>query len=207
MGYSSFSNLKKVVQNFGITVESTSFFEDSEIQGIIPSDWLVGTIERANYLGFDSEKERSERLVSPILSELAMINKGQITIYSGHELNVDKDLGLVGECDYLLTLGKKVLDFIHTPIFSIVEAKKQDIDYGTAQCTAQMIGAKRYNEEDGNSTALIYGATTDGEKWRFFRLIDKNLQIHQTFYYTKEINFLLGVLQFILNDCEKVKSN
>ncbi len=203
MGYSSFSNLKKVVQNFGITVESTSFFEESEIQRVLPSDWLNTTLERANDLGFDSEKERSERLVAPILSELAVNNKGQITIYSGHELNVDKDLGLVGECDYLLTLGKKVLDFVHTPIFSIVEAKKQDIDYGTAQCAAQMIGAKRYNEEDGNATLLIYGATTDGEKWRFFRLRDKNLEIHQTLYYTKEIDLLIGVLQFILNDCKK----
>ncbi len=203
MGYSSFSNLKKVVQNFGITVESTSFFEESEIQRVAPSDWLLTTFQRAYDLGFDSEKERSERLVAPILSELAVNNKGQITIYSGHELNVDKDLGLVGECDYLLTLGKKVLDFVQTPIFSIVEAKKQDIDYGTAQCTAQMIGAKRYNEEDGNATQLIYGATTDGEKWRFFRLRDKNLEIHQTLYYTKEIDLLIGVLQFILNDCKK----
>lgn len=204
MAYSSFTKLKKVIKHFDINVESDSLFSKSDLKPIEPSEWLKISIQRGYEMGFESEKERSERLVHPILSELSTINNRQITVYSGHDLDVDKDNGLNGETDYLIVLGKKVIDFISTPLISVVEAKRQDMEHGTAQCTAQMIGATRYNKADGVDLPYIYGVTTDGEKWRFLRLKDNTLRIHEQLYYLSELPTLLSVLQFLIDDCKKI---
>ena len=205
MAYKNFKDLKKLVQQFGLTTERNDFFPN-DLKPIKPSAWLTESIDLAfNVLGIDSEKERSERLVAPVLTEIAKNNNGQITIYSGHELNVDKALGLNGECDYLLSLGKKVLDYVDSPIFSIVEAKKQDMELGTAQCTAQLIGAKRYNEADGKQIPFLYGAATDGIKWRFIKLENNVLTIEPNYYVVENLPKLLSVLQFIFDDCFRSK--
>jgi hypothetical protein len=205
MAYSKFIDLKKTVQQFELQAERAKLFP-SEIVVINPSSWLKETIAIAfDILGVDSEKERSERLVHPILTEMAVINKGEITIYSGHELNVDKNLGLNGECDYMLSLGRKVIDYIDAPIFSIVEAKKQNFELGTSQSVAQLIGAQRFNEKEGKPLSLLFGAATDGVKWRFFRLEGKKLSIDTDYYTIENIPKLLGVLQYIIDICRANK--
>jgi hypothetical protein len=199
MAYSSFRNLKKVTEKFGIKVVNQILFNDADIKLIEPSDWLKTSMEMAEMMGFFSEKERSERLVHPVLAELVKINNAQITLYSGQELNIDKEL--TGECDYLMTIGHKVIDFVSTPLFSVVEAKKQDIEHGTAQCTAQMIGAVRYNKLDGIELPYIYGATTDGQKWRFMKLENQILTIHPTYYYLSDLSKLISVFAYLIDDC------
>jgi hypothetical protein len=203
MAYSNFRNLKKVADKFSIEVANQSLFKDTDITLIQPSEWLKTSMEMADMMGFYSEKERSERLVHPVLAELVTINKAQITLYSGQELNIDKEL--TGECDYLMTIGHKIIDFISTPLFSVVEAKKQDIEHGTAQCTAQMIGAERYNKLDGVILPYIYGATTDGQKWRFMKLENQILTIHPTYYYLSDLSKLISVFAYLIDDCRKFK--
>lgn len=204
MAYSNFTKLKKIVQTFNIKVERENIFLNKDITLLPPSDWLTISVERGYKMGFESEKERSERLISPILTELSYINQEKITIYSGHDLDADKDKGLKGETDYLIALGKKALDFIATPILSVVEAKRQDMEHGTAQCVAQMIGAAKYNAADNILLPYIYGATTDGEKWRFLQLTNNTLRIHEENYYTNNLPLLLGILQYFIND---IKNN
>jgi hypothetical protein len=199
MAYSSFRNLKKVTEKFGINVVNQTLFNETNIKLIEPSNWLKTSMEMAEMMGFFSEKERSERLVHPVLAELVKINNAQITLYSGQELNVDKEL--TGECDYLMTIGHKVIDFISTPLFSVVEAKKQDIEHGTAQCTAQMIGAVRYNKLDNIELPYIYGVTTDGQKWRFMKLENQILTIHPTYYYLSDLSKLISVFAYLIDDC------
>jgi hypothetical protein len=203
MAYSNYKNLKKVVEKFGIKVEGKPLFQDTDVEKIEPSQWLMTSMEMAEMLGYYTEKERSERLVNPVLTELVKINDGQISLYSGQELNVDKDL--TGECDYLMTLGHKVMDYISTPLFSVVEAKKQDMEHGTAQCTAQMIGAIQYNKLDGVELPYIYGATTEGQKWRFMKFENQTLTIHPTYYYLSNLPLLLGVFNYLIEDCRKFK--
>jgi hypothetical protein len=199
MAYSSFRNLKKVADKFSIQVVNKSLFNESDIKLIAPSEWVKTSMEMANIMGFFTEKERSERLVHPILAELVTINNAQITVYSGQELNIDKELA--GECDYLMAIGHKVIDFVSTPLFSVVEAKKQDIEHGTAQCTAQMIGAIRYNKLDNIELPYIYGATTDGQKWRFMKLENQVLTIHPTYYYLSDLSKLISVFAYLIDDC------
>jgi restriction endonuclease S subunit len=203
MAYSQYHSLKKVEKALNLKLMSQVFFEYESIEPIEPSIWLIESLRRAHKLKFESEKERSERIVSPILSELANINDGKLTIYSGHNLDIDKEKGLMGECDYLMSLGDKVIDVVQSPLFTIVEAKRQDMTWGTAQCAAQMVGAKQYNEADGVQLPYIYGATTDGIKWRFLKLVNNDLFIDTNYYTIDNLPKLLGVLQFILDDCRK----
>ena len=203
MAYSNYKNIKKVVEKFHIEVERGYIFHNESIIPIEPSDWLKISIQKAEQLGFYTEKERSERLVHPVLAELVSIYDGQITLYSGQELNINKDL--TGECDYLLTLGRKVIDYVSSPLFSIVEAKRQDIEHGTAQCTAQMLGAIQYNQLDGIEFPYLYGATTDGQKWRFLRLKDNLLTIHDSYFFLDNLPTLLGVLKHLVEDCKNFK--
>jgi hypothetical protein len=202
MAYSNFNNLKKVEKQLGLTIKGGYFFSIDNIVSIQPSDWLLEGIKRAQRQGYDSEKERSERIVWPILSELSNLNGIGITIYSGHELNVDKALGLNGECDFLLALGQKVIQMIQSPIFSVVEAKRQDLAWGTAQCAAQMVGVSKFNESEGNKLPYLYGATTDGVKWNFLKLENKVLTVDKTDVLFGDIPKLLGILQFLLDDCK-----
>jgi hypothetical protein len=203
MAYSSYKNLKKVVEKFGIKTEPGYIFSNEDIKLIEPSDWLKLSLQKAERLGFYSEKERSERLVHPVLAELVDIYDNQITLYSGQELNVNKDL--TGECDYMLTLGRKVIDYVSSPLFSIVEAKRQDMEHGTAQCAAQLIGAKKYNENDGIELPYLYGATTDGQKWRFLRFKDNVVTVHDSYYFLDNLPTLLGVLSYLVEDCRSFK--
>jgi hypothetical protein len=202
MAYSNFNNLKKVETLLGLKIQR-GYFSFNEIVPLEPSDWLLESIRRAKRQGYFSDKERSERIVWPILSELSNLNDLGLTIYSGHELNVDKALGLNGECDFLLTLGRKVIQMVQSPIFSVVEAKRQDLAWGTAQCAAQMVGISKFNEAEGKKLPYLYGATTDGVKWNFLKLENNVLTVDQTDVLFGDIPKLLGILQFLLDDCKK----
>ncbi|MDZ7880219.1 MAG: hypothetical protein U5L45_21260 [Saprospiraceae bacterium] len=202
--YSKYNNLVKVEKYLDVKLQpDRNLFDAAKLTLIQPSEHLIEDLRRAKVLKFASEKERSERLVSPILSELAIRNENQITIYSGHNLDVDKLLGLSGECDFLLTLGENTIQVVRPPVFTVVEAKKQDLDWGTAQCAAQMVGSMRFNAHYGIEYPYIYGATTDGTTWKFLKLKGKELSIDSDFYTIQNLDKLLGVLQFILSDCNK----
>jgi hypothetical protein len=56
------------------------------------------------------------------------------------------------------------------PIITLVEAKDEDIEYGQAQCIAQMYAAQIYNEREGKPQACIYGCASTGDVWKFMRL-------------------------------------
>ena len=83
MAYSKFNDLRKLVQQFGLSTERDALFP-TDLITIQPSDWLKETIDLAfDLLGVDSEKERSERLVTPVLTEIAKINKVKLQYTQG----------------------------------------------------------------------------------------------------------------------------
>ncbi len=195
MSYTKFT-ARTLEKQFGIQFKANHLFDDPE--PIQSSEWLKEAIQRAMQIGFGSEKSRSERLVSPVLTELSILNNNSFTIYSGLNLDVDDTAGLNGECDFILSYSK-IQDFIKAPIFAIVEAKKNDIEGGTIQCAAQLIAAQILNKESKpvfNKT--VYGCSTTGVEWRFLKLKDEVLTIDLDRYYIQNTEQLLGILQLIL---------
>ena len=195
MAYSDFTSLE-LKRRFGVRFRAEALFPDLvEVQ---PSAWLHETLRLGQELGFNSEKSRSERLVTPLLLELSNRNHHRFAIYSGMNLDVDELNGLKGECDFIFSFSR-IQDFITAPIFCITEAKKQDLEAGTVQCAAQLLGARRLNEAEQNPVPVIFGCSTTGIEWRFLKLQGQEIVIDETRFLLADLPRLLGMLQGVID--------
>lgn len=201
MAYSDFT-ARELMTKFSIKFTADNLFP--EVSTLPPSDWLTEALKRGQELGFSSEKSRSERLVTPILMELSQLNHYAFAIHSGMNLDVEPKEGLNGECDFIFSFSR-IQDFISAPIFCITEAKKQDLEQGTIQCAAQLIGASMFNQLEGNThLTTLYGCSTTGIEWRFLTLQDKLITIDIRRYYITNLPKLLGLLQFVIEQANSV---
>lgn len=196
MSYRDFS-LETVIAQFELhEIEEVLF---PTLEPLTASAWLKETLD----LGIDyalistSEKARSEFVVAPILMEMGRKYRDQIAIYSGKNLDADRERGLIGECDFILCQGKMTRS-LQSPILALVEAKKSDIDLGLGQCIAQMLGAQAFNRSRNQAYDPIFGCVTTGETWQFLKLSERNIIIDVNRYYIKDIELILGCLQAIL---------
>ena len=168
MGYSNYRQIKSVVKKFNLDMRLIRLFDDA-LAKVEPSSWLLETLEMAKGTPITNEKSKSERIVSPILLEASKNYTEQISFFSGESLNVRPEDDLAGECDFFVALHPPKL-YIDAPIISLAEAKDEDMEWGIAQCAAQMLGAKFYNEMEGKPIPFIYGCATDGIEWQFMKL-------------------------------------
>ena len=183
-------------QQFDIHFRAEDLFPD--LAPVEPSPWLQQSLKIGQEVGFNSEKSRSERLVTPVLLELCERNERDFSIYSGMSLDIDPAHGLRGECDFICSFSH-IQDFITAPIFCIAEAKKQDMELGTIQCSAQLVGARKLNDLEGNSPTTLYGCATTGIEWRFLKYEHNEIVLDKKRYLISELALLLGVLQTILD--------
>ena len=197
MAYSDFS-LTQVKKTFDLTEKSMPLF--SNTAAVSPSNWLKETLSYSLKLALSSssEKARSEFIIAPILIELERRNTEKLSIYSGENLDVDPESGLKGECDFILSKGTVSLT-MQTPIISLVEAKKSDIKRGLGQCVAQMVGAQRFNQLEGNEIPVVYGCVTTGEDRQFLTLQDNHIAIDSQRYYVNELDKVLGIFQSMVD--------
>ena len=196
MAYSSFS-LKDVKQKLGVNViENEKLFANILKVGISP--FLQMTLDRSVSLALaiNTEKSRSEWIIAPILAEFRDQLRDNISVFSGKKFDVDASRGLDGYCDYLISLNPEQY-YISAPIFTIVEAKKEDIVEGFGQCIATMVAAKIFNEREHAQIPLIFGAVTTGTNWKFLKLVDNTAYIDLDEYYLKEIDLLMGIFVHI----------
>ena len=193
MAYSNFT-LTEVQETFQLKkVLSTGLF--SEIKPVEPSAYLSTVLGKKAALAtaIGTEKARSELIVADILFELREHLEERISLFSGIEFNVDAKNGLVGVCDFLVSLSPDQLD-LQAPIIILVEAKNLDMKQGLGQCVAEMLAAQRFNAEKGNNIRAVYGATTTGIDWQFLKLEEKHLHLDMATYTLERCDRLLGIL-------------
>ncbi len=193
MGYSKFKKLKEVTKTFGLNAEKVDLFQ--AIKPIKSSNWLKMTLSKAKLVPLNNEKTKLERIVSPILVEVAEAYVDSITLFSGEELPIDSDRDLSGECDFFFVLAPRK-PYIECPIISLVEAKNEDMDYGIAQCAAQLYGAKLFNESEGKNFPILYGCATDSVQWQFLRFENNVFYIDNKIY--TNLPEILGVWHHII---------
>jgi len=193
MAYSDFK-LNEVSQRFGLTVnEASGMFAD--VPEAECSDLLV-TILGENVdlaVAINTEKARSEMIISPVLLEIRRKFNGQISLFSGVDFTVDIQQGLNDFCDFIISSSKEQL-FVRAPVITLVETKNENLKSGLAQCIAEMIAAQLFNERQGNEIKSIYGVITIGTIWQFLKLQDKVISIDLSEYYIKDIKKILGIL-------------
>ncbi len=173
--------------------------EVSGLFGDIPEEEpsnLLTTILKENVdlaVSINTEKARSEMIISPILLEVRRKLNNEISLFSGVDFNVDNQQGLNGFCDFLISLSKEQL-FVRAPIITLVESKNENLKLALAQCIAEMLAAQLFNEQKQNAIKIVYGAVTIGTIWQFLKLEDKTISIDLTEYYIKEVKKILGIL-------------
>ena len=193
MAYSEFT-LKKVKLDFNIqTVEDQSLFSNTEELEI--SDYLAQTLKRnvSLALAINTEKARSELIIINILLEVKEKASQKISLFSGIDFNVDKEKGLTGFCDYIISGSEEQL-YLELPVITIVEAKNENIISGLGQCIAEMYASQLFNQEASHELPCVYGAVTTGDEWRFVKLDNNVAYIDNDSYYISDINKIIGIL-------------
>ena len=200
MAYRDFK-MNDLTKKFGIQEIGTNLFDVLKIEKIAPSDKLLSDLADAELITLSTEKAVSERLVSPVLAEMAKRNR-DLQIFSGEIIVADKKQGLNGELDFILA-RKPWTRKPHNPLLCVTESKLGLINSGVDQATAQMLGLRIFNQNNGYSEDTIHGAVTDGTSWRFLKLEGTQLLLDLHVYSIENLPLLLGVLQRIFDFYKK----
>jgi hypothetical protein len=197
MAYNNFT-LETVKNQFNLTIVSNRFCDSLPIvepqsEFIIIFNYLLELAE-----GAKTEKAKSELLVTPILAQATKLSGGMVKLFSGEEFNVDREKGLNGFCDFLFSKSANPYT-IDAPVLMMVEAKRGEIEFGWGQCTAEMIAAQLYNQNQDRSIPVIYGCVTSGRLWQFLKLEDNRVTIDPNTYSLMPVQKILGILKWILS--------
>ena len=195
----SYSHFKSEdIETLGLSINRKKLF--GKFPDISPSELLLQTLAINQQIPTESEKAKSELIITPILNEMFVRNPQRFTYFSGYQFNVDEKRGLKGFCDYIIST-KYDAAFIESPLVAIVEAKhNQDLPDATPQCVAEMYAAQIFNERKKKPQPVIFGAITNGYEWLFLKLENSQVTLDIERYGLKNLPELLGVWQIII-DC------
>ncbi|MDQ7089974.1 MAG: hypothetical protein Q9M50_04935 [Methylococcales bacterium] len=192
MAYNKFT-VQKVIKTFNLDlIDNEVLFKD--VKHIEPSPFLIELMEKylplAHAIG--TEKARSEFIIAPLLAELTEITNHSISLFSGINFTVDKQHGLSGRCDFLIS-ASPIQYSLTAPVLALVEAKNDNINSGLGQCMAEMVAAQIFNQQE-NVERTIYGIVSTGSIWHFLKLEKNKIYIDKKTYFIDSIDLLLGVL-------------
>ena len=193
MSYSEFS-IKQVKEKLGLEiVENRDLF--SNINEIKISDLLSATLKYNVPLAMavGTEKARSELIIANILLEVRKTHNNQVSLFSGVIFDVDKDRGLAGFCDFIISQSPEQF-YLSAPIITVVEAKNENIVGGLGQCIAEMYAAHLFNEKEGLQLPAVFGAVTTGNAWKFLKLENNTVYVDIQDYYIDNVNKIIGIL-------------
>lgn len=191
MAFSRYKEIGQVQQEFGIRLKKQTFIPAESVE---PAEYFVREFQLTlEIVPVFSEGSRTETVIFPILREVYKDYAQSFTLWIERTLTYDAKL--TGTPDYMLAanspLGKSVFT---KPLVAMVEAKKNDFDYGWGQCLAELVAAQKINRDD---TFPVYGIVTDGESWQFGKL-EKDLFIQNLLSYpTGDLPRLFGALHFV----------
>jgi hypothetical protein len=151
------------------------------------------------WVGFtQSEFAICENIIYPILKEVWK-HYPEFKIWSHEPLKYDEALS--GTPDYFLarrsSLGAPVIE---EPYLLVVEAKKDDFDWGWAQCLAEMVAATKLNRWPDQ---VMFGITTNGRNWQFGKLqAGEFIQDPRSFDWLPLEN-VCGAVNFMFEQCRQ----
>ena len=112
------------------------------------------------YVDLSNETSRREILISRIATELVYYTKAKLRI----EYPLAVNSQLQGYLDYLFRGQSELL---------VIEAERQDLDYGMTQLIAELIALDKWERSPQQS--VILGSVTTGRLWEF-ALLDREQQ-------------------------------
>ncbi|MBL7784766.1 MAG: hypothetical protein JNM36_02575 [Chitinophagales bacterium] len=197
----SYFKTSQDIKALGIQMFAANLFEN--IPPVLPTAWLLETLQIAQGIPANSEKAKSEQIISPILTDIRLRNADRLTFFSGWPLNVLPEKGLRGFCDFIISKKHNAV-LLESPLLVVVEAKlNQDLPDALPQCIAEMYAAQIFNEQNNEPQPQIYGVVTSGYDWLFAKLIDHHVYVDKSRYFTANLPQLLGIWQLVLDSFER----
>lgn len=158
MTYADFT-LETAVATFGLTETTRPLFPG--LRPVEPPGWLTAQFAHHGPFARRNEKGRSEYLIAPVLLAARALSGDGFGLYTGQAFNVDPPAGLAGECDFLIG-DDPAATLLRAPLLAVVEAEKGDVDLGAGQAVSQMVAARRFNEQAGRPTPVLFGCVSTG---------------------------------------------
>lgn len=193
MPYSEFT-WKDLVTKLSLQIlQDASLF--TAVAAIPVSEYLALTLQEnvALACNINTEKARSEMIITPMLIEVRKLLNRRVSLFSGVEFSVDAALGLTGVCDYLISQSTNQV-YINAPAVVVVEAKNENIKAGLPQCIATMYAAHLYNTRERNAVDRILGLVTTGSNWKFLTLEDTQVVIDYDEYLIDQPGEILAII-------------
>lgn len=166
-----------------------------EAEPIAPSDFFKQRLKKLQRFDLRTSEESKKLLIDAILEE-GIEGFDRLKIWKGANLEADTVGGYV---DYLVAEDR---DYLYAPFLCVMEAKKDDFEQGLAQCLVEMAACQWGNRQIGRQIN-VFGIVTNGEGWKFYRLILSGKVEETDLYSLQNIEAVLGVLRFVFSACEQ----
>ncbi|EDN70438.1 conserved hypothetical protein [Beggiatoa sp. PS] len=192
--------IKNILDNYHLHYQITEFINLANIQSISIKEWFKEELKfsLANRGEVDKEAFTSEFIVVPFLKE-AWKRHSQLNLFSHVQIKAD-DIIVIP--DYLISskdpTGYKT---IYQPLLLTVEAKNDNLDEGWTQALLQSVVCQKIN---GTLDIPILSIVTTGDVWQFGKLDKQNFIKHPLSVSIQSTEDLLGVLDVLFSECEKV---
>jgi hypothetical protein len=186
-----------VIDRLGLTLRDDDLYRDVPPAAVDPDFRHRLEMTRVLAQGLNTEKARSEFIIAPVLVELLRTAPRPFGLFSGVEFDVDRAAGLNGVCDFLVT-REMMLYRLTAPVLAVVEAKNDTLWNGFGQCIATMVAAREFNRR-GGPAGDVFGCSTTGTLWKFFRLSGAVLTIDREEYPVTSVDKILGILRQIVS--------
>ena len=200
MAFSKYKEIGQVQQEFGITLLEQSFIVAEPVS---PSEAFISEFEfTLNSFPIISEGARTETIIFPVLREVYKDYHQSFTLWIEKPLSFNTQLS--GTPDYILAVKSPLGKTVFTkPLVAMVEAKKNDFDYGWGQCLAELVAAQKIN---GDETFPVIGIVTDGESWQFGKLENSVFTKNLLSYPLGDLPRLFGALHYVFRTMQEAIS-
>ena len=168
---------------------------DIKTKPLAPSDFFQLRLAKLRRLFDLRSYEESKKLLIDAFCEEALETTQRLKIWKGAALRGEV---AVGNVDYLIAENK---EYLEAPLLCIIEAKKDDFEQGLAQCLVAMQACAQNNQSF--DLINIWGIVTNGETWRFYKLMVTGEVFESLPYSIGELGVVLGILSHIFQHCEQ----
>jgi hypothetical protein len=159
------------------------------------SDFFRQRLERLQRFDLES-LEVSKTLLIDAICEEGLEGFQPLKVWKGAYLEGE---GVCGNADYLIAKRRAYLE---APFVCVIEAKKDDFEQGTAQCLVEM-QACQWGQRQLGKVIDIYGIVTNGEGWKFYKLLVTGEVYESLLYGIGGMPILLGLLRSLFRQCEQ----
>ena len=166
-----------------------------EAEAVASSDFFKQRLKKLQRFDLRASEESKKLLIDAILEE-GLEGLSRLKIWKGANLETET---VGGHVDYLVAEDR---DYLYAPFLCVMEAKKDDFEQGLAQCLVEMAACQWSNRQIGREIS-VFGIVTNGEGWKFYRLVLTGAVEETDLYSIQNIEAVLGVLRFVFSACEQ----